>query len=101
MGSAPDHDADLIAGFAQADAQGIVIVDVTQCHQGVVNLSSYSTSAPLVRAGILGGLDLTSEAALTKLFYLFGRGCTPEQVKAQMQANLRGELTPARPPWQR
>jgi L-asparaginase len=101
VGSAPDHDAALVAAFAQADAQGIVIVDVTQCRQGVVNLSSYSTSAPLVRAGVLGGLDLTSEAALTKLFYLFGRGDTPEAVKSQMQNNLRGELTPVRPPWQR
>jgi len=101
VGSAPDHDAALLAAFAQADAQGMVIVDVTQCRQGVVNLSSYSTSAPLVRAGVLGGLDLTSEAALTKLFYLFGRGETPLAVKAQMQNNLRGELTPARPPWQR
>ena len=101
VGSAPDHDAGLIAAFAQAEAQGIVIVDVTQCRQGVVNLSSYSTSAPLVRAGVLGGLDLTTEAALTKLFYLFGRGYTPDQVKAQVQIDLRGELTPARPPWQR
>jgi L-asparaginase len=101
VGSAPDHDAALVAAFAQADAQGMVIVDVTQCRQGVVNLSSYSTSAPLARAGVLGGLDLTSEAALTKLFYLFGRGETPEEVKSQMQNNLRGELTPARPPWQR
>ncbi len=101
VGSAPDHDAALVSAFAQADSQGIVIVDVTQCRQGVVNLSSYSTSAPLARAGVIGGLDLTSEAALTKLFYLFGRGCTPEEVKAQMQTNLRGELTPSYPPWQR
>ncbi|MCG7754924.1 hypothetical protein MD536_21315, partial [Flavihumibacter cheonanensis] len=46
VGSAPDHDAALVGAFAQADSQGIVIVDVTQCRQGVVNLSSYSTSAP-------------------------------------------------------
>ncbi len=101
VGSAPDHDGDLIAAFAQADAQGIVIVDVTQCRQGVVNLSSYSTSAPLARAGVLGGLDLTSEAALTKLFFLFGQGWATDLVKQQMQANLRGELTLARPSWQR
>ena len=101
VGSAPDHDAALIAAFAQADAQGIVILDVTQCRQGLVNLGSYSTSAPLLNAGVVGGLDLTTEAALTKLFYLFGRGYTSQQVKAQLQTNLRGELTPARPAWQR
>jgi len=101
VGSAPDHDDALIEAFAGAVAQGLVIVDVTQCHQGVVNLSSYSTSAPLVHAGVLGGLDLTTEAALTKLFYLFGRGFNTEQVKAQVQVDLRGELTPTRPAWQR
>jgi L-asparaginase len=101
VGSVPDHAAELIAAFAQADAHGIVIVDVTQCRQGVVNLGSYSTGAPLVDAGVLGGLDLTTEAALTKLFYLFGCGCTSEQVKTQVPINLRGELTPARPAWQR
>jgi len=50
---------------------------------------------------VLGGLDLTTEAALTKLFYLFGRGFNTEQVKAQVQIDLRGELTPTRPAWQR
>ena len=42
----------------------------------------------------VSGADMTVEAALTKLFFLFGQGHTPEEVEALVQRDLRGELTP-------
>jgi L-asparaginase len=70
-----------------------VIVDCTQCLRGSVDLGDYSTGSVLARAGVISGFDMTVEAALTKLVYLFGRGLSPDEVKTQMQLDLRGELT--------
>ncbi len=101
VGTGPDHDAALLEVFARAARQGIVVVAVTQCRQGLVRLDSYATSASLARAGVIGGLDMTSEAALTKLFYLFGLGLAPDEVRQKMTENLRGELSLPYPPWGR
>jgi uncharacterized membrane protein YgcG len=45
-------------------------------------------------AQVSGG-DLTTEAAVTKLAYLFARLDSPEAVAVAMMRNLRGELSPA------
>jgi len=71
----------------------VVVVDVTQCLRGSVDLGEYATGAALARAGVISGYDLTAEAALCKLFYLFSAGYTSEQVKARMVQSLCGELT--------
>ena len=77
----------------QATQRGVVVLDCTQCLQGSVDLDDYATGAALKDAGVISGYDLTSEAALTKLFYLFSTGYSPDDVKARMVESLRGELT--------
>ena len=93
VGNGPDQDAAFIAALSEATARGVVIVDCTPCLEGSVDLTEYAAGSALARAGVISGFDMTAEAALTKLYYLFSRGFAPEKVKREMQKNLRGELT--------
>lgn len=94
VGNGPDRDKELIAALKEATDHGVVIVACTQCGQGSVNLHDYATGSALANAGVVSGFDMTTEAALTKMLYLFGLGYPSVQVMDKMQENLRGELTP-------
>jgi L-asparaginase len=93
VGNGPDRDRAFIDALSEATSRGVVIVDTTQCLEGTVNLDEYASGSALARAGVISGHDLTPEAALAKLYYLFGRGYPPERVKHEMQRDLRGEMT--------
>lgn len=98
VGNGPDHDSAFLAALEEATGRGVVIVDCTQCLQGTVDLSEYATGSALAKAGVISGFDMTAEAALAKLFYLFSRGDAPEMVKREMQTDLRGEMSHGRMP---
>ena len=73
--------------------RGVVVVNITQCSTGQVIQGKYETSAHLERAGVVGGGDMTFEAALTKLMYLLACEEIPkEEVGKYMMHNLRGEI---------
>ena len=93
-GNAPAANQPFMAALAEATARGVVIVAVTQPLQGSANLQLYATGRALLAAGVVSGYDMTAEAALAKLFYLFAKGFAPDEVKRLVQENLRGELTP-------
>jgi L-asparaginase len=97
-GNAPEREQGFLEAIRAANQRGVVIVDVTQCLRGSVDLASYATGSALARAGVISGFDMTAEAALTKLLYLFELGLGPDQIKREMQRNLRGELTVPGPP---
>lgn len=71
----------------------IVVVNVTQCMTGSVMPYRYSTGMAMSSSGVVPGHDMTSEAAITKLMYLFGLGLSPREVKAAMEIPIRGELS--------
>lgn len=93
VGNGPDQDDAFVSTLADATSRGVVIVDCTQCLEGTVNLGEYAAGSALARAGVISGSDMTAEAALAKLYYLFSRGFAPEKVKSEMQRDLRGEVT--------
>ena len=72
---------------------GTVMVICSQCPHGTVTLGAYETSLALSNAGAVSGYDLTTEAAVAKLYYLFSRGLSGNEIKAGMEQNLRGEMT--------
>jgi L-asparaginase len=87
-------DPEWLAVLAEGAARGVVIVVVSQCVDGRVDLGAYATSAPLVEAGAVGGLDMTTEAAYAKLVVLLSSGRPAEEVRELLLADLAGELTP-------
>ena len=91
-GNAPDNRPRFLEVLAEATARGVVIVNCTQCHTGMVT-DAYSTGRALADAGVIAGADLTPEAALTKLQWLLSQDLTRSEVRRLMPLSLRGELT--------
>ncbi len=73
--------------------RGIVIVNITQCVAGSVEMHRYETGQKLLEAGVISGYDSTTESAVTKLMFLFGHGLTSDEVKEHMNCSLIGEVT--------
>lgn len=72
---------------------GKVILDISQCKVGSVELGRYETSKQLKDIGVASGYDMTFEAAVTKMMYLLGELSDPAEVRLCLEKDLRGELT--------
>ena len=73
--------------------RGIVILNVSQCLFGSVEMHRYKNGQKLKKLGVLSGHDLTTEAALAKMMYLFGRKLDTTEVCRLMQVPLCGEVS--------
>lgn len=91
-GNAPTRDwfLDIVK---ESSAMNKILVNVTQCLAGTVNMNIYANGKALERAGVIDGYDSTTESALAKLFYLMGKSRDNEWVKAMMSRNLKGEIS--------
>ena len=77
----------------EAEAMGKVLLNVTQCIAGGVNMDIYATGKGLKDAGVVNGYDSTTESALAKLFYLLGESNDNGFVKEMLERDLRGEIS--------
>lgn len=72
---------------------GGIILNVTQCHGGSVEMGLYETSRQMLAAGVVSGKDITSEASVTKLMHLLGRFSSKEEVVKALNISLAGEIS--------
>jgi len=92
-GNIPGEGSALLPIIRRASENGTVLTVCSQCPQGTVSLGTYETSSALKRAGAVSGMDITTEAAVAKLYYLFSCGYDNEMIKQEMERDLRGEIT--------
>ena len=91
-GNAPSSE-EFLDTIKDISDSGVVIVNITQCQIGMVKLGLYQASSGLLDCGVISGIDMTPEGAVTKLMYLLAKGWDNSDIKRVMQQNIAGELS--------
>ncbi|MBR3480570.1 MAG: type I asparaginase [Prevotella sp.] len=91
-GNAP-HSQWLMDTLREGTRRGLVIVNVSQCLRGCVEMGRYAAGHQLQEAGVVSGYDATVEATVTKLMYLQARYDDPQTVRQLMERSIRGEIS--------
>jgi L-asparaginase len=91
-GTGPSDDVEFLASLQRARQQGVVVVAITQCHEGGVEMDVYEAGSRLRSVGVLSGGGMTREAAFGKLHALLGAGLDGDEVRRLVELDICGEL---------
>ena len=83
----------LIELLQEAMEKDILVVNITQCPVGIVEMERYETGRQLLSAGVISGYDITPESALTKLMFLLAQDLPVDEIRKRMDSNVAGEIT--------
>jgi L-asparaginase len=78
--------------LSEASSKGTLILNISQCVKGKVNMHKYKVGKKLLEAGVIGGSDMTKEAALTKMMWVLANVKKAKRVQS-LCTDLRGELS--------
>ncbi len=92
-GTGPSDNPEFLASLQRAEENGIVVVAITQCHEGGVELDVYEAGSRLRGVGVLSGGGMTREAVFGKLNALLGVGLSIAEVRRLVELDLCGELS--------
>ena len=92
-GNIPSQDPALVSSIRRASESGTLIAVCSQCYQGTARIGTYAASSKLRDFGAVSCLDMTTEAAVAKLYYLFSQDMEPDTMKRAMETNMRGEIS--------
>lgn len=91
-GNAPTSDW-FTEGIRKFINKGIIVINVTQCKAGKVEMGHYAASFALKQMGVISGKDITTEAALSKMMFVLGNFADKQEQIRLLTTSLRGEIS--------
>lgn len=96
VGNGPATNRQFLETIQAASQAGVVVMTCTQCRHGCISPAAYAAGRALADCGVVSGGDMTLEASIAKLFYLFGQDLPVAEIRRHIGINLVGELSEIR-----